>query len=179
MTLEDLTRYESAAVAASNVKKDNQLAVVALGDFYKNILDEDDPIINKSLQEAASGGEAGLTNYGVAQAIQSYSGKYEKAFNSTKFSELVNYLEEGYSIPEEAKSALSEYNESTLEDLSKKTKDKEISDEDKEKIGKAYQAINTLRDRKLREKTLSIFNSLTTQTLESLYPKENSEGETA
>ena len=86
MALDDLIRYESAAVAAVNVKKDSELAIASMSNFYRGILKEDDPIISKALQEAMSGGEAGISNLGVVQAIGVYGGKYENAFQSTKFS---------------------------------------------------------------------------------------------
>jgi hypothetical protein len=176
MALDDLTRYESAAVAASNAEKDKQLAVSAMSDFYKNIFGEDDPIIQKSLQEAAAGGDENISNLGVIQAMQVYYGKYEKAFNSIKLSDLVTYLSDGYKIPEQAKKALGKYKENSLEELTTKAKSEGISDEEKQDIAKTVQAISILKNRKLKEKTVYIFNDITSQTLEALYAKEEKNG---
>lgn len=172
MALDDLIRYESAAVAAVNVKKDSELAIASMSNFYRGILKEDDPIISKALQEAMSGGEAGISNLGVVQAIGVYGGKYENAFQSTKFSELVKYLTDGYNISNEAKEALGKYNEMTLVDLSKNAKDEKTSKEEKEAFQKAFIALNALKERKLRAASLSIIGENTSELLSQLYPKE-------
>lgn len=182
MALDDLIRYESAAVAAVNVEKEKDLAMLAIENQYRVILGKDfdsDPVYRKALNEAKEGGEKyGITNSGIANAIETYSTKYEIYFASTKFSDLIKYLTEGFSIPEQAKEALSAYNDITLADLAKKMKEGEIAKEDKEKIQKAVQAIGMLKERRLRAKTMEMYNGVVKKNLESLYPKEEKkEGE--
>ena len=175
MALDDLIRYESAAVAAINVEKEKDLAVLAMENQYRTILGKDfdaDPIIKRSLEEAAAGGDQNITNLGIVQAMSIYSGKYEKSFNSTKFPDLIKYLTEGFSIPETAKEALSVYSDNTLADLVKKMKEEEVSKEDKEKMQKTLQTIGMLKDRILRAKTMEMYNGVVKRNLESLYPKE-------
>lgn len=177
MGLEDLTRYESAGVAAMNAKKEPGLAVAAMGDFYQNVLEENDPIISRALQEAMVGGENGISHAGVVQAIQVYGGKYEQAFALTKFSDLINYLSDGYSIPDEVKKGLSIYNESTYMDLAQLMKNEGTPEEIKKEIERAIQAVSVLKDRKLREKTLGLVNDNTTAMLNQLYPKSEKEAD--
>jgi len=174
MALDDLLRYESAAVAAVNAEKDPGLAIAAMGDFYRNILGENDPIINKSLQEAAYGVERnkGISSKGLIEAIETYGeGKYERAFATTKFSDLINYLAEGCNISDEVRNSLAKYNEIMYIDLIKQLKDKDVSDEDKKEIEKAVTAVGLLKDRKFRAKTLEMANYNTEMALNSLYPK--------
>ncbi len=176
MGLEDLARYEFAGIAAVNAKKDSGIAIKAMSYFYNGVLDENDPIISRALQEAAVGGENGISHAGVVQAIQVYGGKYEQAFALTKFSDLINYLSDGYSISDEVKEGLSAYNEYTYLDLAKLMKNKETPDEVKKGVEKAIQAVQVLKDRKLRSKTLGLVNDSTTAMLNQLYPKaENKE----
>src|SRR3989344_86627 len=103
MALDDLARYESAAVAAMNAGKENGLAVTAMADFYKGIYGKDfegDVVIQRSLKEAAVGGDESITNSDIFMNIGIYGKKYERAFASTKFSDLTKYLLEKY-LPEE------------------------------------------------------------------------------
>ncbi len=177
MTLEDLTRYESAAVAATNAKKDASLAVVAMANFYQNIGMGEDPIIQASFQSANAGikADTGISDAGLINAIGLYSQKYEETFTETKFSDLVNYLSEGYDIPKEAKEALTNYGNVTLMSLMNKMKEKDISDNLKESVQKAISAIGMLKDRKLRAGTLNIINQNVYAQLSQLYPTEKSE----
>jgi len=176
MALDDILRYESAAVAATNVDNEKNIAVLAMKSLYKTILgkDSDDPIYTKALNEAEAGIEsgAGITNLSVAQAIGIYNQKYEVAFASTKMSDITKYLTDGFKISDEVKSAFESYKDMTVADVAGKLKDKETSKEDKEALDKAMQAIGMLRERRLRAKTLDIYNNVIKQNLEGLYPKK-------
>ncbi len=180
MALEDLARYESAAVAAMNAGKERQLAVLAMETQYRTLLGKDfegDPIYENAFSEALEGGEDNITNAGVLRAIRNYAGKYEKALVSTKFSDLIKYLIEGYKISDEVKQALGKYSDLTIKDLDDKGKDKELSKEEKKEIAKAVQAISILKERRLRAKTLDIYNGVVKRQLEGLYPKKEEEAE--
>jgi hypothetical protein len=177
MALDDLLRYESAAVAVMNVEKEKDISVLAMQNLYKTILgkDYDDPIINKALEEAASGGEAGITNLGVVQAMDTYNKKYETAFAGAKVSDLTKYLTKDYKVSDEVKAALGSYGELTIADIATKLKDKELTKEAKEPLENAMKAIGLLKDRRLRAATLSIYDSVVKQGLDSLYPKPKEE----
>jgi len=176
MALDDLIRYESAAVADMNAEKEPELAVAAMGDFYNNLLGEEDPIIKNSLQEAMYGVQRnkGISSKGLIEAIEGYGKqKYGQAFLDTKVSDLINYLTEGYSISDEVRDSLTKYNDITYLDLVKQSKNKDLSDKDKEEIGKAMTAINMLKERRFRGKTLDMINYNTEITLNSLYSKDS------
>lgn len=181
MALDDLIRYESAAVAAINVEKEKDLAVLAMENQYRIILGKDfdeDPIIKRSLEEASAGGKQNITNIGIVQAMSVYSNKYENLFNSAKFSDLIQYLTEGYNISDEVKGALSDYSGVSLIDLMKKAKEEEMNDDDKKKIQKAITAISMLKERRLRAKTMEMYDGVVKKNLGTLYPKEeNKEGD--
>jgi hypothetical protein len=183
MTLDDLLRYESAAIAAQNVKNEPDLSLIAMQNFYESVnkaLEKsgynNDPIISgsikKEFEEAYVGIQAGtgISSAGIVKAISTYTGKYQNAFASTKISDLTKYLTEGFDISAEAKSALGKYNESTLADLAKRSK--EFSKEEKEEVDKLKQTIEMLKERRFKAKTLGIYNSFIKQNLEGLYPKE-------
>ena len=176
MALEDLLRYESAAVAATNLEHEKDISVIAMQNLYKTILgkDADDPIYQRALAEAGEGlkSGAGITNLGVAQAIEIYNQKYKKAFATSKVSDLTKYLTDGFKVSDEVKEALGTYADLTVADVAAKLKDKEISKEDKEATEKIIQAISMLKDRRLRAKTLDIYNNVIKQNLDSLYPKQ-------
>jgi hypothetical protein len=176
MALEDLVRYESAAVAATNLENEKDISLIAMQSLYKTILgkDYDDPVYQRAFGEAQEGLKtgAGITNLGIAQAIQTYNQKYEKAFVSTKISDITKYLIESYKVSDEVKKALGTYSDLTIADIAEKLKVKEISKEDKESFGKVVQAIEMLKDRRLRAKTLDIYNNVVKQNLDSLYPKK-------
>ncbi len=176
MALEDLLRYESSAVAALNVNKERDLAILAVESQYKALLGKDyeeDPLVRKSLAEAAEGLEQdNIANIGILQAIKVYNGKYERAFASTKFSDLTKYLTSGYKISDEVKANFEKYKDLTLMELAEKGKDKEISKEEAQEIAKAIQALGILRERKLRAKTLDIYNEVVKRKLDMLYPKK-------
>ena len=177
MALEDLTLYESAAIAAQNAKKEAGLAVASMADFYQQRGMGEDPVIQGALQRATVGLESdlGISDSEIVNAIGVYSQKYEKIFVETKFSDLVKYLGEGYDIPKEAKDGLAVYGNATLMDLAKGMNEEGVSEEDKKSIQKAISAINMLKDRKFRAKTLGIVNGNTSATLSQLYPAENPE----
>ncbi len=181
MALEDLMRYESAAVAAMNVEKEKDLAVLAIESQYRSILGDDyetDPIIKRNIAEARAGlAHDSISNIGVLEAIQVYTGKYEKAFNSTKFSDLTKYLTEGYKVSEEVKKALDKYKELTIKELAEKQKEKATSKQEAEEMGKAVKAVSILKERRLRAKTLDIYNGVVKRNLEGLYPIEKSRGD--
>jgi hypothetical protein len=177
MALDDLLRYESAAVAAMNVEKEKDISVLAMQNLYKTILgkDYDDPIINSALEEAASGGEAGITNLGVVQAMGVYSQKYDKAFTSAKMSDITKYLTDGYKVSDEVKGALGAYADLSIVDIATKLKDKELPKEAREPLEKAMKAIQLLKERRLRAATLKIYEGVVKQGLDSLYPKQEEE----
>jgi hypothetical protein len=178
-SLENLARYESAAIASSNVGKENDLAVAAMGDFYKGIYGEDfkdDVMIQRALKEAAVGGKDGITNSDLFVNIKTYTGKYEKAFISTKLAELKGYLLEGYlsddELPEGFKKAWESYRELTIADLVEKGKDSETPKEEKEKINTYLGALEMLKSRRLMAKTLGIVNRMTKEGLNEMYPRQ-------
>jgi hypothetical protein len=176
MALDDILRYESAAVAANSMKTEKNISVIAMENLYKTILgkDSDDPIYKNALAEANAGieSEAGITNLGVAQAIGIYNQKYTVAFASTKISDVTKYLTDGFKISDEVKSAFEAYKDMTVLDIETKLEDKETSKEDKEALDKAMKAIGMLQGRRLRAKTLDIYNNVIKQNLEGLYPKK-------
>lgn len=179
--LEDLLRYESAAVAAKKEKYEPQYALIAMDNFYKSILKESDPIIGKALSEAQEGlklgsetGNPTLTNYGLKLAIATYSGKYEKTFAESKVSDLIgNYLGGLCNITDDAKEGILKYKDSSLLDLSKKIKDKETKDEEKQDIAKAMQSLEMLKDLRLESAYIKLKKKSTEETLEALYKKED------
>lgn len=179
MALEDLMRYESAAVAAANIKKDSGLAVTAMADFYKKALGEEDPIIMGNLEEAVEGAEEGqISNRYVLRAMHVYGGKYERAFATTKFSDLIKYLTDGYKVSDEAMDVFNKYNENTIEQLAKKMKeDKEMSENDKKEIGKMVQALSLLKSRRLKVLEVGIYDRQVTGALSQMYPKKEEKEE--
>jgi hypothetical protein len=187
MALDDLTRYESAAVAKQNVDSDKGLTVFAMENFYKGVLGKDinDPLIQRGLSEARqglanaakNGLEGDITSLGLFDAMINHSGKYEEAFKSTKFSDLTKYLTEGFKIEDEVKAALEKYADLTIEDLGKKAKEEEMSEEEKEAISKAINAVTMLKIRRLKARTVDLYNSMTKEHLSALYPKEEKKEE--
>jgi hypothetical protein len=177
MGLEDLTRYESAAVAARNIQHEKETSILAMRSLYKTILgkDYDDPIINKALEEGAAGGEAGITNLGLVEAMGVYTEKYEKAFAGAKVSDITKYLSDGFKVSDEVKAALGSYNDLTISDIATKLKDKELPKEAKEPLEKAMQAIGLLKERRLRAATLKIYDGVVNENLANMYPKPKEE----
>jgi hypothetical protein len=186
MALDDLVRHEAVAVAAQNVKNEPEISLIAMQNFYESVnkaLEKtgynNDPIlsmaIRKEFEDAYVGVQSGtgISSAGIITAISTYAKKYQDAFVSTPISELTKYLTEGFDIPAEAKSALGKYSGLTLADLSKKSK--EFSKEEKEEFTKLTQAIEMLKERKFKVKTLSFYNSHIKQNLEGLYPKKKEE----
>ena len=178
MTLDDLIRYEPAAVAGMNVEKEPGLAIVAMGNFYKGILQEDDPIISRALVDASVGiesGVSGISNSGVIQAIGVYGKKYEIVFGKTKISDLTDYLSDGYKIPDVVKEGLKSYSKFTLPQLSEKVESDKTSKKEKANIGKVVQTIGLLRNRRLRGAALNIVDDNTTKGLLALYDEKKEE----
>jgi hypothetical protein len=178
MALDDLLRYESAAVALTNLKNDKKISVLAMKGLYKTILgkDYDDPIYQKALNEAEAGGEAGITNIGVVAAIQTYNQKYEKAFAESKVSDITKYLSDGFKISDEVKGALGAYKDMAISDLDKKlSEDKELSKDTREALEKIMKAIDLLKERRLRAATLKIYDGVVSEDLANMYPKPKEE----
>jgi hypothetical protein len=178
MALEDLARYESAAIAAINSEKEKDIAVLAMKDYYHNIGMSEDPIVHNALEQAFAGTKSGnITNLDVVNAIGVYHKKYEEAFMSTKVSDLTKYLTEGFDISAEAKNALEKYKDLTLVDLGKKAKENpNMTKEEKTEISNLMQTVEILKERRLRAKTLGIYNKAVKQDIEQMYPKKK-EGE--
>jgi hypothetical protein len=175
MTLEDLTRYETAGVAAANAEKDPGLALAAIGDFYKGILEEEgDPIITSALKDASVGIQAGsgISNSGVARAINIYGGKFLRTFDNTNVSDLTNYLSVGYTIPNKARSALELYSELTPEQLAEKAKEDGTSDKEKANLGKVIISLKMLKGRRLSMLGSDIVDRNTTEGLIDLFSEE-------
>lgn len=173
MTLENLIRYEPAAVARNNAEHEPGLAIIAMENFYLGLLQEDDPIISRALQDATAGikaGVSGISNSGVAQAIAVYDKKYRGTFENTKILDLITYLSsDSYRIPDVVTEGLKAYSEFTLLELSEKAELKDTSEEEKRNMAKAVGATGILRDRKLRGATMGIVNDTTTKNLLALY----------
>jgi hypothetical protein len=177
MALDDILRYESAAVAAKNAQNEKDISVLAMQSLYKTILgkDYDDPIINHALSEAGAGGEAGITNLGVVEAMGVYAQKYEKAFAGASVKDLTKYLSDGFKVSDEVKEAFGSYGDLTVLDIATKLKDKEVPKEAKEPLENAMKAIQLLKDRRLRAATLKIYDSVVNENLANMYPKPKEE----
>lgn len=163
MSLEDITKYESAAVAATNLKERPHVAMTAINNFYNTMNLGEDPIIMKALIEGVQGVNQGhgITNIGVIQAAQIYGQDYQKAFNNTSVSDLLNYLGQGYQIPQTVTQALGQYSRTHFGNL---------EDEN------AKMAIGLLQKRKLDNIGLGMEvtanNEMTTHALMELYPEQ-------
>lgn len=189
MALEDLLRYESAAVAATNAKEDPNLSLIAMQQFYGNSRAEleklgygNDPTVlegakaiagyfNEAQVGLAEG--TGISSAGLITSMKIYSNKYTEAFSSTKISDLTKYLTDGFNISGEVKSAFAKYNELTLEDLGKKAK--EATKEEQEDMGKLMQAISILKERRFKVKSLNLYDGAAKMSLEQLYSKPKEE----
>jgi hypothetical protein len=181
MTLEDLTRYESAAVAGKYVKDEPELALLGLQDFYtkltKGTVFEQDPIFQRATAQAFVDARTGIEEYGVlasadlVRAAKKYSNQYENAFNTTKISDLTKYLTDGFKVSDEVKAGLDVYKDATMKDLAEKLKDKALPKEEKEAIERAINAISFLKEGRFRRKGMSFYDNLINENLSALYPK--------
>ncbi len=174
MALEELTMYESAAVAATNVENAG-LAVTSMRDFYNSRGVGDSAVIQRALADAFEGqknGAKGISHPGVVKDIGIYSGKYEAAFVDTKISDIIGYLSDGYNMPEKAKLSLESFGDKTFRGLSEEVKANGISEDSKKEIRRAIATIELLKNRKMQAGTLGVVNKNTTQNLEALYTEE-------
>lgn len=180
ISLEDLTRYESAAVSKFYEEGDPQLSFYSIDNFYQKQKKDmyEDPIWLRSYKKVTEDVEEGFMRgrrelpLDIVRSIEVYNNKYESAFEQIKLGDLTSYLTEGYTINDEVKKALNEYKDLSIKDLAGKLKDSETSSEAKKGIEKAVSVISLLKGRRLREKGVKLYNSLVTQQLDSLYPKQ-------
>lgn len=130
MTLDNILRYEKAAIAAMNVKEKPRIALDAITEFYTNIYNGklEDPIILKALKDASEGVSQGfgITNIGVIQSAAVYADKYDQFLENTKVGDILNYFASGYKIPETVVKGLSDYKDDTLAELKDKNANKAI-----------------------------------------------------
>lgn len=177
--LEELTRYESAVVANSNVKNEPGLALLAIEDYYQNQKEiMEDPIAAKAIAREFEDAQVGLkkgifSSAGLLLSMDTYTKKYDAKFNSTNISDLIEYLGKEHPIPAETLKHLTHYKNHTLEYLAKEHEKDGISKEYKEDLGKAITAITKLKERVLKIRTMDIYNAYTDKFLEGLYaPKK-------
>ena len=172
MSLEDLTRYEFAAVSATNVKEKPNIALASIGNFYeKYIIPEvTDPVyseaIKRSLKNASIGVDKGLglSDSVLIESIMIHAKKYEDAYKKATIGELVEYFGEGYKIPETVILGLSQYQDNLFSDV---------------KDDSAKKSIELLKTRRiltlgLNMETKAINEGITQQLLE-LYPEQKGE----
>jgi hypothetical protein len=166
MSLENITRYESAAVAGANLKERPNVAFTAIDNFYHQINLSEDPIIARALEEGAQSiaGGYGIGNIGLIKAAQIYGRKYADAFVSTSVSDLLGYLGEGYEIPQTVNQALAQYANVNFGDLQDES---------------AKVAIGLLQKRRLDNIGLSMKITANDQgtiyTLNQLYPEQENQ----
>lgn len=182
MALEDLIRYEKAAIAVQKEKEHPDIAIASMERFYEHILTEkDDPLIQTALNEARqglevairSGTEPSITSLGLKRSMAVYSNKFEKAYQTAKISDLVNYVSDSCDIPEDIRKEILEYGDSTLEGLVKKSKENSVSDEDKKKISRVVQTLLMMKNEKLENVYMGIRKYEFEKTLKALYSNEN------
>jgi len=179
MSLENLMRYESAAVAGMKAKENPMISLNAMEDFYKVTGLIEDPYIQKGLKKTQEslmsavqqGRDMTLENTGLLEAISVYNFKYDKAFNKEKISGLVGYLEGSCSLSKQAKQGLLEYKDITYKELEEKFEVKDISDEDKEKIQSALILISKLKNLKLEKSYIEMRIKDVEATANQLYKK--------
>lgn len=191
MALDDLLTLELGAVAAQNAKNEPDLALRAMQGFYESAqkflagtIYAEDPIfyenLEKQFQDAQVGIKQGLgiSSAGIVNAIATYSGKYQEKFTTAKISELTKYLTEGFDIPSETRIAIEKYKDFTIADLGKKVKEtKDMPKEEKEELGKLMQTFELLKERRLRAKSVGLYNSFVKQNLEAMYSKKEEKQE--
>ncbi len=171
MALDDLIRYETAAIAARNVKEKPEVALTSISKFYETyvIPNTEDPISRKAIQRAFEDATygilqgLGISNAGVLEAIGVYAGKYDDVFKNALISDILEYVGQGYEIPQNVTQALSQYRDMRFSDLEDET---------------AKKAIEVLKTRRLKNYGLSMEidanNEMTSRALLELYPSEES-----
>ena len=163
MSLENITTYESAAVAAMNLEKKPGLALTAMKSYYAERKLIEDPIIIKSLKDAEYGvaNGLGISDSGVIQSAVMNSKRYEEALKEIKVIDALNYLGQGYEIPKTVVEGLLKYKHKKISEL----KDKN-----------AQNAIGLLQARRLgylgSALEIPTNDQMTTQALLQLYPEE-------
>ena len=182
-SLENVIRYESAAVAGMNAEKNPLDAVTAMRDYYNSINMEDDYLVQDGLKKAQeslmlanqTGQKMTLANTSLLGAISNSAHKYEKAFNETEVSGLVKYLGGSCNIPKEAEQGLLEYKDVMYKDLAEKVKAKDTTKEEKEKIEKVLMLISELKKFKLEQNYMKMRTKSVEATARHLYsePEEN------
>ncbi|MAG10987.1 hypothetical protein CMI44_01610 [Candidatus Pacearchaeota archaeon] len=178
MSLENLTRYESAAVARMKEKENPMISLTAMTDFYNTLEMDEDYFVQEGLKKAQeslihaaqTGREPTLANTGLLKAITDYSDKYINAFTEEKISGLVGYLEGSCSLPEQAKRGLLEYGELTYNELVDKSKAEDTSDETKKKIENALRLVLDLKDLKLEKSYVGMKTKNVERMANSFYP---------
>jgi hypothetical protein len=176
MTLEDITRHEPAAIAAQNIrgeKKDYGLAVGAMANFYEGVGLRNDPVINAALDEAVKGGDAGITNTSLIEAMKFYGNLYMKAVLDTDVSELTNYFGEGLNLSDDVKNKFKEYKSESYEELMKKAE--AAKDDEKKKLENIIKRIAILQQRKINKAEFELKESFTEGRIESLYTEPEEE----
>ncbi len=170
MALEDLTLYEPAIVAAEKAKEDAGLALVAMREYYDSKGISNEPLIRRGLENATLGVKSGygLSDAGVVESMLTHVNDYQETFEKMKVSELVQYLTEGYDIPDEAKNALEGFADKTYKELKELAKSENAED-----AKKAVTSMELLRGRRIEAASLKILNNYTNKQLAELYkPKE-------
>jgi len=166
MSLENLLRYENAAVAAMNLKEKPSLALTAIANFYEKIGLREDPIIMRSLAEASEGVSQGLglSNAKVINAAGVYAQKYQEALKEINVADALNYFGQGYEIPKTVINGLLKYKDKKISELKDET---------------AMKAIGLLQARRLNYLGLSMEipanDEMITHGLLELYPEAKKE----
>ncbi len=94
MAIEDLQRYEFAALAANAANGRINLAGSSMRKHYTDRLgiEEEDPIINRAIAEGMRNSTQGHLSGGtLLQAIALYNSKFEQARNETTVRNFINY----------------------------------------------------------------------------------------
>lgn len=172
MTLDEVLQYEDAAVANKTAEKEKPLAVAAMEEFYSKLGLRDDPVIQGALEDAAAGGEENISHIGILRAIQTYGGKYDKAFKNTKLSELNSYLTDGLKLSDEYKEEYKKYEGLTYKEIEAKTKDENTSKEEKEELKKYLGSLGILLSRRLEKVRLKMIEKNAERTVNKLFEKE-------
>lgn len=175
MTLENLTRYEGAAVAGINAKKEPGIALAAISEFYTQITGlENDPIFGRAFANASVGvqNDTGISDGGVLEAIGTYSHKYEEAFKETTLEELTGYLTNGLNLSENVTNGLSTYNDSTITQLIEKANEDNASNETKQSIQKTITSLEMLKELRLKTQGTGLYTNNLVRQIESIYAPE-------
>lgn len=172
MTLDDVLKFEYAAIAGKAVEKEKPLAILAMSEFYNKYGVSDDPIIQGALEDAAEGGEDNISHIGVLRAIQLYGNKYDKAFKNTKLSELNSYLTDGLKLPDEYQQEYNKYNELSYKEIEVKLKEENTSKEEKDELKKYLTSLNILLSRKIEKSRLKLIEKNTEKNIERMYKSD-------